>query len=53
MGRQPIELGLEGGIGLGIGIGFFEIEDERHQRFGDETAAENAEMTMLVWTGAE
>ena len=48
-----VHLGLERRIGLGVGIGFFEIEDQRHQRFGDEASAENAEMPALVGAGAE
>src|SRR6202012_1919684 len=38
---------------LGIGIGLFQVEDQRHQRFRDEAAAENAEMPALVGTAAE
>src|SRR5690606_31503616 len=30
-----------------------EIEDQRHKRFGDETAAENAEHALLVGAGAK
>ena len=40
-------------VGLGVGIGLFQIEDQRHQRLGDEASAENAEMTALVGAGAE
>ncbi|MEW6439002.1 MAG: hypothetical protein AB1508_17730 [Pseudomonadota bacterium] len=29
------------------------IEDERHEGFGDETAAENAEMAAVIRAGAE
>ena len=53
MRRQPVELGLERRIGLGCGIGLLEIENERHQRLGDETAAENAEMAAFVGPGAK
>ena len=48
-----VHLGLERRIGLGVGIGLFQIEDQRHQRFGDEASAENAEMPALVGAGAE
>ena len=48
-----VHLRLERRIGLGVGIGFFQIEDQRHQRLGDEASAENAEMPALVGAGAE
>jgi len=48
-----VHLRLERRIGLGVGIGLFQIEDQRHQRLGDEASAENAEMTALVGAGAE
>src|SRR5579872_5167858 len=51
--EQMIELGLEGRIRLGAVISLFEREYERHQRLGDETAAENAEMAALVRAVAE
>src|SRR6185369_3366466 len=59
--RRPADIGfeiavhlrLERRIGLGVGIGLFEIEDQRHQRFRDEAAAEDAEMSALVGTAAE
>src|SRR5258705_251956 len=44
---------LEGRIGLGVCIGLFQIEDQRHQRLGDEASAENAEMPALIGAGAE
>jgi hypothetical protein len=43
----------EGRIGLGDGIGLLQIENQRHQRFGDKASAENAEMPALVRTAAE
>src|SRR5262249_13595174 len=46
-------LGLEIGIRLGPRIGLLQLEHERHQRLGDETAAIDAEMTALVRPGAE
>ena len=48
-----VHLRLERRIGLGVGIGLFQIEDQRHQRFGDKASAENAEMPALVGAGAE
>ncbi|MGY3656118.1 hypothetical protein ACVJ19_002781 [Bradyrhizobium sp. USDA 376] len=47
-----VHLGLESRIGLGRGVGLFQIEDQRHQRFGDEASAENAEMAALVGAAA-
>ncbi len=47
------ELGLECGVGLGRLVGRLELEDERHQRLGDEAAAEEAEMPALVGPAAE
>src|SRR5262245_47598980 len=52
MGEKIVKLGLEGGIGLGLGISAFEIEDERHQRLGDVASAIEAEMAALVGPGA-
>ena len=52
--QEMIELGLmEGRIGLGRLVGLLQREDQRHQRFGDEAAAENAEMAALVGAVAE
>ena len=44
---------LECRIGLGVGVSLLQIEDQRHQRFRDEAAAENAEMPALVGAAAE
>ena len=46
--EQVVELGLEGRVGLGVGIGLFERMDERHQRLGDEASAIDAETAALV-----
>ena len=48
-----VHLLLECRIGLRLRIGVFEIEDERHQRLGDEAAAIDAEMAVLIRPGAE
>ena len=40
-------------IVLGLRVGLLELEDERHQRLGDEAAAIEAEMPALVGPGAE
>ena len=50
--EELVELGLEGGIGLGFLIGLLELEDERHQGFGDETPAIDAEQALFVGPGA-
>src|SRR5712675_2130834 len=48
-----VHFSLERRIGLGVGIGLFQVEDQRHQRFRDKAAAEIAEMPALVGTAAE
>ena len=40
-------------LGLGRLVGLLQLEDQRHQRFGDETPTEQAEATALVGAGAE
>src|SRR3546814_21075129 len=53
MFEQMVEFGLEGGVGLRCAIFAFEVEDQRHQRFGHIAAAEGAEMASLVGAGAD
>src|SRR6185312_3995351 len=48
-----VHLLLERRIGLGLGVGALEGEDQRHQGLGDEAAAIDAEMPALVGAGAE
>ena len=48
-----VEFRLEVRIGLGRLIGLFDLQDQRHQRFGHEAAAIEAEMAFGVRTGAE
>ncbi len=48
MGEQTFQLGVIGRVLAGLVIGFFQRQDQRHQGFGDETAAENAEMAARV-----
>ncbi len=48
-----IHVALERRIDLRGRIGLLELEDQRHQRFGHETPAEQSEMSALVGTGAE
>lgn len=47
-----VHLDLEGRVDLGLGVGFLQIEDQRHQGFGNEASAENAEMAALVGAAA-
>ncbi len=51
--QMAVHLALERRIGLGLGIGLLQFEDQRHQRLGDEAAAVDAEMPALVGAGAE
>ena len=48
-----VHFGLECRIGFGLRVSLLQIEDQRHQGFGDKTAPENAEMPALVRTAAE
>src|SRR5476651_305317 len=50
---MAVHFALKFRIGLGRGIGLLQIEDQRHQRLGDEAAAIDAEMPALVRPGAE
>ncbi|MEY9194927.1 hypothetical protein ABIA16_000043 [Sinorhizobium fredii] len=50
---EPIELGLEGRVVLGLVPLVLEVEDQRHQSLGDETAAENTEPAVLVRSSPE
>ena len=47
---RPFPFGIS--VGLGLVVGLLELEDERHQRLGDEAAAIETEMTALVRAGA-
>ena len=49
---QPVHLGPESGIGLGVFIAPFQFQDQRHQGFADEPPAEDAETAGFVGTGA-
>src|SRR5471032_2305683 len=40
-------------VGLGGGVGLFQLQNVRHQRLGDKAAAIDAEMAALVGAGAE
>ena len=53
MFEQVVEFFLERRVGLGRAIMFLEVEDQRHQRFGDIASAEFAEMTAIVGLVAE
>ena len=50
--EETVELGLERGVGFRVLVGLLEIEDERHQGFGDEAAAIDAEQPLFIGTGA-
>ena len=50
---EMVELGLERWIALGLAPVALEVEDQRHQRLGDEAAAEHAEHALLVRSGPE
>src|SRR5690606_14532312 len=52
-GRELLELRPELRVGLGLVPVPFQIEDQRHQRLGDEAAAEKPEHALLVGSGAE
>ena len=51
--QEIVELGLEARVRFGVLVGLLQREDQRHQRFGDEAAAEHAEMAALVGAVAE
>src|SRR5690606_4178298 len=53
MGVEVFELGPERRVRLGRLVFPLQVEDQRHQRLGDETAAIEAEMAPLVRTVAE
>ena len=50
---KAFKLGVKGGIGLGLAIGALKVENQRHQRLGDETSTENAEAAVFIRTIAE
>src|SRR3990170_3933975 len=50
--EMAVHLGLERGIGPSLGVSPLQIEYERHQRLGDETAAIEPEMPALIGTAA-
>src|SRR5262249_46132244 len=52
-GEMAVHLPLEFRIRLGGRVGLLQIEDQRHQRLGDEAPAEDAEMPAFVGAGAE
>src|SRR5262249_9591073 len=50
--EELVELGLEGGVFLRRVIALLEVEDRRHQGFGDVAPAINTEMTLRIWAAA-
>ena len=53
MGAEMLQFRLEFRIGLGLIPLRLQVEDQRHQGFGNETAAENAEAPILIRPGLE
>src|SRR6516162_8418612 len=53
MGEIVVHLAFEVRIDLGPRVSVVQFQDQRHQGFGDEPAAEQAEMTSLVRSVAE
>ena len=53
IGEKIVEFGVKRRVLLRRLVMALEIEDQRHQRLGDETSAENAEMPALVGASAE
>src|SRR5688572_4426626 len=51
VGVEVCELSRECRVRLGLFIGPLQMKNERHQRFGNESTAENAEMAALVRSG--
>jgi len=47
-----VHLGLEGRVVLGLRVGLLDLEDDGHERLGDEPSAELSEMAALVGTRA-
>ncbi len=43
---------LERWVGLGLGVSFFDRQDERHQRFGDKASSIEAVMAGFIGAGA-
>jgi hypothetical protein len=48
-----VQLDLEAGVRLRRLVGFFEFQDQRHEGFRDEPAAEVAEAAPTIRAGAE
>src|SRR5262249_49701038 len=48
-----VHLAAEAGIVPRLGVGRLQLQNERHQRLGHETAAVEPEMSTLVGSGAE
>ncbi len=53
VGVEIGKLGVELRVGLRRLVGALQFEDQRHQRLGDEAAAEDAEVPALVGSAAE
>src|SRR5262249_11974984 len=51
--QEPAELRLEFRIVLGLTVGAFQLQQQRHQSLGDIAAAERAEMPAQIRSQAE
>lgn len=49
--EEVVELGLEGGVGLGFFVGAPEVIERGHEGFGGETSSEFSEMAAGIWDG--
>ena len=51
MGVKIGQFGAKGRVVLGLVVGSLQVENQRHQRFGHEPSAVNAEMPLFVGAG--
>ena len=49
--EKAVEFDLEGGVGLRAPVGLLEFKHERHEGFGDEAAAIDAEQPLFIGAG--
>jgi hypothetical protein len=50
---EKVHLGPETVVGLGLLVFGLKLEDERHQRLGNEPTAEDSEAALFVGAGHE
>src|ERR1700722_8579845 len=53
MRKVPVHLFLKFRIGLSLRISILKLQNERHQRLGDEAATVNAEVAVLLGAAAK